>query len=582
MLEDAKRKQITLLCFVLANVIFSTFLVFLDSYSVYIWEYETNVGPATMFMQSQAELPDEAAFMQIEGIEKAALMTKSWASLVAFPPDQNATSLASEAGDISALNGPAEPSINTTVKAIEMNLDLVTDFPTIFNLTEGKWPEEPWECAFAEWLANLFGVELGAIVTYESGFVHEYVQFRLVGIYSHPETDNRNQGYYVLGDTIVMPQYVSDRERTYYAYLKVKNLVLHPNLVSNALATLSEIEEDIRFLDPQYRLFHHTTFTLDDILGKGIQRYLVWISKTGIDQLIRSQVAIFVGIILTALTVRFNVKNQEDRIDLLTSRGASTNQTNILVVREIILLSLGSMLFALPLGLAISRVGLLAQGFFVFSAASIIETPVLVTIGTVLMAFAFSLVLPLVVFGSIKLQSRNTKLEGIENVKLAKLVRAIRLIRWDAAVVLISLGLTLGLWEIGSRLNNAPLLYSAIYILPVLMMIGLASLITRGMNFGSLVLSKRLHRILPKMSLEIGARRTGFDSKTSGFTILIFALVCSLAWNGVIVNSSLPHTALAHARFAIGGDVTFRLDTDYHDAFTELKENLSHISGVLS
>ncbi len=578
MLEDSKRKQVTLVCFILANIIFASLLIYIDSYSVYTWNYETDVGPATMFMQSEEPLPSEDALMNIQGVQKAAIMTKSWCSMVAFPPDQNA-SIAAEQGFVLA-QGANQDNINITVGAVENNPDLFADFPTIFNITDGRMPVRDTECALAQWLIDIFDVDIGAIVTYESGFVHEYHFFRVVGIYDHPEDSNRNYAYYNLGDIVVMPEFVSERERVYYAYIQVEDLILNPIQAGVTLGKLSDLEEQIRNLDPQYALFHHTTFSLDDIQSRGIQRYLEKAAATKTSQLIRSQIALFIGIILSASTIRFNTKKQENRIQYLFARGASTRQIRISVIREVIVLSLVGMAIAAGFGIVISRIGLLAEGFFVFGNQLLVEMPIFLAPESILILGAYAIMLPFITYGGIVLSSRKDDSEDMEKGRLARFVGVLRFLRWDAAVVLVSFGLLLGVWEVGNDIARTPLFSTIIYILPVILTIGLASLISKGTRFGSYHLSRGMSKILPKTGAEIGSRRVGRDRKGAGFAILVFALVTGLLWSNLVVTATLPNTAQSHARFALGGDIALWLDTDYPEDFAEVQYNLSSIPGV--
>ncbi|MFW9931797.1 MAG: FtsX-like permease family protein, partial [Candidatus Thorarchaeota archaeon] len=582
MSEESRRKQVTLVCFILANIIFASLLIYLDSYSTYTWDYETNVGPATMFMQSEEDLPSIDDLENVPGIERVAKMEKSWCSLVAFPPDQNATTTAEKGFTLAQGGGAHDPNINLTVAAIENNQDLFTDFPSIFNITEGRWPTRNIECALAQWLIDFYGVELGAIVTFESGFVHEYHFFRVVGIFDHPEDDNRNYAYYNLGDIVVMPEFVSQRERMHYAYLKVNDYFLSPLQPAAALSYLSDIEEDVRYLDPQYELFHHTTFSLDDIQSRGIQRYIEKAALTKTSQLIRSQIAIFIGVILSVSTVRYNSQKQEKRAELLLARGASSRQIILVKIREILSLSLLAAAASVGVGILISRVGLLSEGFFVLRTISISEMPVLVTLESLAVIIVYAVIIPLVAFAGISISSREKDTEHIELGKLARFVGALRFFRWDALVVLISFGFLFGLWEVGNQILRTPLFSAIIYTIPVFLMIGLASLLSKAAQTSSFYISKGLSKFLPRIGAEVGGRRIGRDRKVSGFTILVFALVTSLMWSNIIVNATLPNTALGHARFALSGDVAFNLDADFYDMFDEVRENLSLVPGVVS
>ena len=56
---------------------------------------------------------------------------------------------------------------------------------------------------------------------------------------------------------------------------------------------------------------------------------------------------------------------------------------------------------------------------------------------------------------------------------------------------------------------------------------------------------------------------------------MLVALVLSLVWNNAIVAETIPHTALSHARFAIGGDISVRLDPIQREHWSELMTVIS-------
>ncbi len=169
--RDGRRIVVSLICFVLAGTVFTTFNIYLDSYSIIDWNYETKIGPSAMILQSSMEPPSSDRIMEIEGITKAASIRKAWGTVVIFPPHQNDTLYTSDSS-FKPLAG-YDVSINTTIRVIEMNQNLIEQFPSIYNLTEGRWPLASDEVACAEWLMINFDVELGATATYR--YTQEYI-----------------------------------------------------------------------------------------------------------------------------------------------------------------------------------------------------------------------------------------------------------------------------------------------------------------------------------------------------------------------------------------------------------------------
>ncbi len=579
--SNRRRKSITIFCLVLANSIFTGLLIYIDSYSVSIWDYETSVGPASIVLTSTQEIPDASTIKTIEGVSKAANFKRAWANIFAQPPEYNNTNLqASDSIKKSALTLPApEPSLNLSVRVATFEQDMLDQFPTIFNLTDGRWPEAPNEVAFSAWLMDYYLIDVGAVVKYRNTEEWIYHYLVVVGAYSRPEIDNRNQWYYYIGDMVALPEMLGQLDVFYYSYIDVNRVPVTPFTASSSLSQVAQVEERIRNLDPSYSTNHMTSFGLDNVLAKGIQRYIDWLAIARVDYIVKAQMSLFIAVILTTLTIRFNISGQEEKKKLLFARGASHRQVEFAIYREIISLSLISFIVAVGTGVLVSRIGLSAIDFFGFQLYEIFTQPTLITIDSFVYMAIFILLLPTFITFLMQTSIIEKRIEESENRKIGMLITGIRRIRWDAVIVILSLTMIIGTWETGTDMNSLPLLSITVYSLPLFLAIGVASLLSKGMRYSSEGFARGFRKV-SKIVATIGGRRIGKNAKSVGPTIFLIALALSLTWNSATVASTLPYTALNHARFAIGGDISVRLDPRERGHWTELMTNVSHSTEV--
>ncbi|MFW9848821.1 MAG: FtsX-like permease family protein [Candidatus Thorarchaeota archaeon] len=575
--SSRRRKTVTIFCLVIANSIFTGLLIYMDSYSVSIWNYETSVGPASIILTSTNELPNASTIRTVEGVSKAANFKRAWANIFAQPPEYNNTHVqASDSIKKSTATLPApEPSLNLSVRVATFEQDMLDQYPTIFNLTDGRWPEAPNEVAFSAWLIDYYLVDIGAAVNYRNTNEWIYHSLVVVGIYSRPEIDNRNQWYYYIGDMVALPEMLGQLEVFYYSYIDVNRAPVTPFSASPSLEQIAQTEERIRNLDPTYSINHVTNFGLDNVLAKGIQRYLDWMVVSRIDYIVKAQMSLFIAVILSALTIRFNISGQEEKKKLLFTRGASHRQVLFAAYREIISLSFISFLIAICLGIFVSRLGMSAIDFFGFQLNEIFTQPLLITIDSFVYMAIFTLLLPTFFTFLMQPSSIKKRIEESENRKIGMLITGVRRIRWDAVIVILSLAMIIGTWETGTNMNSIPLLSIVIYSLPLFLAIGVASLLSKGMKYSSEGFTRGFKKV-SKIVATIGGRRIGKNAKSVGPTIFLIALTLSLTWNSATVASTLPYTALNHARFAIGGDISVRLDPRERVHWTELMTNISN------
>ncbi|MFX1607143.1 MAG: FtsX-like permease family protein, partial [Promethearchaeota archaeon] len=579
MISDAKHRRMafTLLCLIVSSTIFSSFLIFIDSYSYNIWDYETDVGPASIVIVGSEGLDFMDEILALPEINGVSWLKISMASVIAYPLEWNISFACSESKIENtngySIQGPLDEIANRTIRVGCMDETFQENFPSITNITSGRLPESNMEIAFSEWLASIFHVTAGDIVSYEHGVTNpQYSMLRLVGIYSQDEADTRSGDYYRLADAVIPPALITNDSREDYLFLDVEPRH-HPLIPSTGVSYLANIEEKIRELDPQYSSFHHVSFYIDDILAKGIIRYQSWLSSTKFQQSARIIGFIFFAIVFTGFGIRYNIKHKKIEIEMLRARGGSNTQITLLYLRELLFLGALSIIIALGLGFSISRIGFATVGFFHFEQLG--TSPFLLSLDSIIILITLSIVVPLSLFPILHSNSNIVTKGSIGfggHLKLAKLVR---LFRWDISLSLVSLVILLSVWGSSSLITQIPIFSLLAYVTPFTFFIGLAGMISRSLKTSSNWLSSRLRKPIGKLASGLGIRRISSNVSTSGTTVLILALAISLAWNGAVFEVTLPNTILNQTRFAIGGDLTLRLKDDSRDLWDNLYQNIT-------
>jgi ABC-type antimicrobial peptide transport system permease subunit len=521
------------------------------------------------------EFMDE--ILALPQINRVSSLKLSMASVVAYPPEHNVTFALSDT-DFENASGlfpqaPTDDIMNLTIRVGCIDETFEEYFPSIINITNGKLPESDIEIAFSEMFADLFQVTVGDIVSYEHGVVSPYYSIlRLVGVYAKAEADKRSGHYYALADAVIPPALMTNDSREDYLFLEVDRSNCYPIVPSIGVTYLSEVEENIRGIDPYYAINHQTSFYIDDILAQGIVRYQAWLLDTRFEQVTRTQGFIFFALVFAGFGVRYNIKHKKVANEMLRARGATGIQITIAVLRELIGLGALSIGFALGLGFLMSRIGFTTLGFFQFGPLR--NSPFLLTLDSIIILIILSIVIPLSLYSILHNNSKIVTTGSIGHGRLARLSRLMKLLRWDISLSLVSFVILLTIWESSSLVTQSPVFALLAYGAPFTFFIGIAGLISRSLRTSSNWLSSKLRKPMGKLATGLGIRRISWNASTSGATVLVIALALSLTWNGAVIDVTLPNTILNHTRFAIGGDIAFRLEDDSRDLWNDLLENV--------
>jgi ABC-type lipoprotein release transport system permease subunit len=112
-------------------------------------------------------------------------------------------------------------------------------------------------------------------------------------------------------------------------------------------------------------------------------------------------------------------------------------------------------------------------------------------------------------------------------------------------------------------------------IMPLPVFLGIASLVIKGLRKAANIIARVLSHVFGEVSAFVGIRRIGKEASSAGPAIMVLVLAISLAWNGAVLDSSLPETYLIHSKFAMGSDVSFQLNDFREDRWDEFFENVT-------
>ncbi|MHA2602472.1 MAG: ABC transporter permease [Candidatus Thorarchaeota archaeon SMTZ1-83] len=535
-----------MLSFLLILSMITGVIVYIDSYSLRSWYELTDIGPHAMIAHGEGiqNYVDE-----IEGLEHVTKASATEDATAFLRMDQNEV----------YQGGGLAPDFMMTGRSYSLSNDYISDFPSVFNLLEGRFPETELEIAISLSVANSANVWIGAQMNYSHFLNGPKRPVFVVGVYLQ-DVGRKSIDYYYDSIGVVLPSLLNPEQIEYRVYLDVERDLVTPLDPAGSLSRLDQVEESIFRLYPGYpEELRYSEFYVSSYLADGIEDYVTWLNEQRLHQLAREQVLLLLAMMLSLLTVRYNFREREQEVRFLLSRGASSFYANRRVYVEIIGLSLVVVPLSLWLGVFSSRIGLASVGFLELEALSLTTGPPLISFDAVFISVIAGFAIPSV--GIIAYHGLKPKEEKVEEGpgRLAKLTRGVRLVRWDLAIVMISFLFMAALYLGGSQLRENPFLITVQVFLPIPVFIGIASLVSKTMTRLANPLSGAFSRFLGKASASIGARKLSRNTSMSGPYALTLALVSVLVINSVAVSGTMAQTQLNHARFAVGADVTFRL-----------------------
>jgi len=383
--HSLRRKGLTLICLCLASAVAMGTTVYVDSFSIHEWESYMDIGPVAMSLEGEGIQQKVDDIKDIEGIQKAATITLGEGSF-----------------------GSAGMIYGSNLKISYIDDTYLNEFPAVYSIQSGRYPNSADEIAIAAERVTDLNASVGKTINYSyyRTDVEEphWINMTVVGLFeNHPsQLPGRYGSYFAIA--IVMPEVLDPKgyDNHYIresVHVEINRDPITPFDVSSSIAFVRRIEKAVRGLDPQYERQGYSQYRVNDIIGRAIIDYSDWRTSARMTQLMRSAGSILLVILLMLLAIRYNVNEREYETSMLQARGASKQDTDRIIIREILILSASGTILGLGLGVLLSRVALSAVGYFQFVPDLFFSEPFLITLESLVLTAVVGIVLPMLTLG---------------------------------------------------------------------------------------------------------------------------------------------------------------------------------------
>ncbi len=558
--ENRRRRVVTFICLILASSSAMGISIYIDSYSVYEWDRFTQVGPVAMTIEGTNALSLLGEIRDLPGVTAVDSIKKSYVGLSA----------------LELPNGSITWYDYITVSALSPTL--MSTFPTLFEIDMGRLPQNTSEITLNSELANLYELSVGSRVncTVYFGISSSFV-LTVVGIFH--ESVVWRFGYYtselaqygVLGAGIIHPQFPSLYVFDDILFLDVDRTPVTPFDPYGAMLHLLSIEDSI------YKLRANSYIYVDDRLGLGVNLYISFVNGLRINEGLRAAGLGVLIVLVSLMAIRFNSNERRYEMQLLLSRGTPLNKLKDAVFKEILLLSVLSSLIGLPIGIILSRFGLVyEESYDIFVA---MQKPFLISAISIILALTVGILLPLLTYIFYDIYISTRKRVEASRGRLAKFVRMLDILKWDVVVVLFSILFLLYVNSILTDIRSNPviryLLGPIMVGMPLTLLLGVGSLLIKILRRTADSLSNVLVNILGPIHSYIGVRRIGKAASSVAPVAIVIVLSISLTLGSIAVTESAPATKLVEARYVIGGDIRFTLKPSAMALWDDFRANVS-------
>ncbi len=555
--HSKKRWVVTLLTFILASASFVSIIIYVDSFSLNEWDVQTNTGPATMVVSGLRvnEYADQIA--KIPGIVDAAPLTGAYARVSSMYK-------------------------NLIFKAdffvVNLQQEFIDEFPSIFVLSEGRYPETRSEIALDFRVADTLKVGVGDLINYSYTMIAQPIELQVVGVYSHPVNNTAFAWYYTRALGVVLPSLLENSQsQTGYVYAKVRQDLINPSDVRGSIARLTEIDEQIRKLDIMYRGPGDTSrFVVLDFLLEGLVKYSDFVYNMRVSELLRSSGDALLVIIAGFIAVRYNINDRKVETDMLVARGASRTHIIRLRLVEILGLCVLSIPVGIILGMLMSHLALSATGFFVFNIEDLWTSGFVLSIDAIITGIIAGLLIPLASFAAHTVIFTTKATVRASTGRLAKISKGLSLLKWDFSVLTLGIIFLITAFQAQDFLDQYPVLAAVFQLIPYVIFVAFASLVTKGLRKAGQAMSRPFAVLVGRVPAWIGIRRISKEASIAGPCVMVLVLAMSFAWNSAIVAASLPATSLNQTHLAISGDLTFQLDPGKRTSWSALESYISN------
>ncbi len=463
---------------------------------------------------------------------------------------------------------PANPTFLLQGNAYALSDDFIVNFPEEFEIVEGRYPQNSSEIALTYADAAEWNIPIGRMMNYTHTLNGEKRTIFVVGFFKLEYYDAMRYATAKI-IAIVASDVLNPLAIKTLGYIDVDRDILSPLDPRGSLGLLLGIENSITRASPSD--LSYSDYYVDNYLAMGVQSYLDSLNLQRIRQISRTQALLLLAGILSFLAVRFNITSREAEMEFHMMRGASRIRILRSTMVELWILSILSSALSIVLGLFLSGLAGSSNGYLDFSLEDSFGSPLLLTNDTVIALGLTGLALPAIGYLTHKTIRTGTSVET-EHSQLAKLVRNIRLVRWDVATVLLVVLLILTMYIGGQNVSgNAALLLLASFV-PIPLFLAIASMFKKSIVPLTKPLSRLLGNVTGKISATVGIRGVAISDNMALPVILIVSLVLSSCFISNVVATSLPNTHLFQTRYLIGGDLSFHLDNGESARWSDFSE----------
>jgi len=470
------------------------------------------------------------------------------------------------------------PNINLTAAAIAN--DFAEEFPTIFLLAEGRYPENASEIALLSSVANQLGIWNGDTLRYANttgiagpdGSVFRYeVMLHVVGIYTYAEQLLDNPLPYTRGDVIVQSELLGEINPDCWVYIGIDRSIVGPYDPMASLATLTSLDENIKNLDPLYAAGAYSPrFYLQDLLIGGIHNYIDWHNTNRISLLIDSISLLLVGSLISFIYSRHYYQRRKSEVLLLYERGSTKNQVLGYLAGEIITLSVVALVIGLIAGVLLSQVGM---NLMISSSTN--SLPLMIRIDSLILVTLVSFILPMLFLFSIKKELFTTERAEETRSRLRKFSQILRLLKLDSAGSILCILIIIITVQLSMTTTPNLVLDVILIFTPFVLFLAIANLVVKASSRLSYFLSRILERVTGRIAARVGIRSLGRREGNIIPLMMLLILISSMIWASLLIDDNISTSYLNQTKFAIGGDVTIKLDNDQSDLWNPFMENVS-------
>ncbi|TFG06655.1 FtsX-like permease family protein, partial [Candidatus Thorarchaeota archaeon] len=365
-------RAVVILCFLLVTTTTTGILVFIDSSSLQIWVDSLDTGPVAMVVNGEGIETEIHNIRQIDGVTQAEVLEGARGHI----------RRGEGVGEISTDNVTQAFAVSGIVYAPSSSF--IVEFDTMFNLLNGRFPENSSEVAIPRKVADIAFIGIGYQVNYSYTSLDIRTPLVVVGIYSQAILSGLD--YYYDGIGIVHPSLVNPASAFARVFVNVDRTPVAPQDAFGALTYVNGIDYSIRDLYPGD--VYLSRYRVDNYLAAGINSYIDWRDNQRFAQLLRAGATGLLILMVSFTGVQYSIQERRKYCLHLYSRGATRRRISLSFFQEIAILSIMAAPIGILLGIFVSRFAIASDSFLELNLTKLVHEPTLIAQDSLIMAVA--------------------------------------------------------------------------------------------------------------------------------------------------------------------------------------------------